>query len=257
MGKPIVWSYGMGIQSVAMAFLVINGRLPRPDRIIVADTGREFSKGWEYTNEVVIPRLDEIGLSIEIAPHSLSKVGLYSHKGEMLLPAYDATRTNKKGEHPRLSTFCSSEWKKLVVRRHIGGYEHNKLGVLMWLGMSLDEIGRLKDSDVGWIEHHYPLCYDVKMTRNECKDYILAQGVALPRKSRCWGCPHQDDPEWLEIAASPDEFREAVTLDHQIYESHQVRLHRSCQPLDEVVFSPREKDADGHLFDCDSGYCFV
>lgn len=119
--KTIVWSYGMGVQSVAMAFLIYRGRLPKPDRIVVADTGREFSQGWEYTNEVVVPRLAELGLTIEVAPHSLATVDLYSEKGELLIPAYDATHTNARGEHPKLPTFCSNEWKRRVVQRYIGG----------------------------------------------------------------------------------------------------------------------------------------
>lgn len=61
----IVWSYGGGTQSIAIAILVQQGRLPRPDRVVIADTGYEFRQTWQYTNEHIAPLLAEIGLEIE------------------------------------------------------------------------------------------------------------------------------------------------------------------------------------------------
>jgi hypothetical protein len=255
-----MWSNGLGTQSTAIAILIHQGRLPRPDRIIAADTGYEFKKSWEYSEKYVQPLLAEVGLEIEIAPHSLSKVDLYSHKGELLIPAYDATKVNSKGEHAKLPTFCSSEWKMLVVRRYIGGYENNKDGVVMWIGMSLDEMGRLKDSSVDWVENYWPLCYDVKMTRAECRDLIERAGLPPSIKSRCKMCPHQDDNEWLEVQSEPEEWAEAAALDEQIYQSHGARLHKSGKPLSEVTFVPRKEKHWGSMFEqdkCNSGYCWT
>lgn len=218
----------------------------------MADTGYEFKKTWEYTERYVAPMLAEIGLTIEIAPHSLSKVDLYSHKGELLIPAYDA-RSGAK-----LPTFCSSEWKTLVVRRHIGGARANPDGVTMWIGMSLDEMHRLKHSTVDWCENHWPLCYDVKMKRNECRDLVLSYGLPLPIKSRCKMCPHQPDEEWLEVQAEPEEWKESVAIDEMIYASHGARLHRSGKPLNMVQFSPKPTSTDETLFEaCNSGFCWT
>lgn len=247
----IIWSYGGGTQSIAMAVLIAQGRLPKPDRIVIADTGYEFRATWDYTEQYVQPMLASAGLRVEVAPHSLSKVDLYSHKGELLIPAYDAQSGSK------LPTFCSSEWKTLVVRRYIGGYEANKDGVVMWIGMSLDEMGRLKASRLDWCRNHWPLCFDVKMTRAECRDLVLRAGLPLPIKSRCKMCPHQQDDEWLEVANEPEEWAEAVRIDEQIYASHGVRLHRSLLPLAEVTLTPRGKDTADPLFDCQSGFCWT
>lgn len=255
--KPIVWSYGGGWQTVAIAVLIYQGRLPKPNRIVIADTGYEFKKTWEYTDRYIAPMMAEIGLKIEVAPHELSVVDLYSYKGEVLIPAYDATRTNAKGDHPKLPTLCSTEWKTRVVRRYIGGWENNKDGVIMWIGMSLDEIGRLKPSGLDWCVNHWPLCFDVKMKRAECGDLIERAGLPMPVKSRCKMCPHQGDDEWLEVQQEPEEFGQAVALDERIYASHGVRLHKSCKPLSEVVFVPRGKDTREPLFDCKSGFCWT
>ena len=247
----IVWSYGGGTQSIAIAVLIAQGRLPKPDRIVIADTGYEFRATWDYTEQYVQPMLASIGLEIEVASHKLATVDLYSHKGELLIPAYDVNTGSK------LPTFCSSEWKTLVVRRHIGGAKANPGGVTMWIGMSLDEQGRLKHSNKDWIRHHWPLCFDVPMRRSECRDLVLRAGLPLPIKSRCKMCPHQGDDEWLEVAAEPEEWAEAVRIDEQIYASHGVRLHKSLLPLAEVTLTTRGKDTAEPLFDCQSGFCWT
>lgn len=254
MSKRIIWSYGGGTQSIAMAILVHQGRLPKPDRIVIADTGYEFKKTWEYTAQHVQPLLAAVGLTIEIAPHSLSKVDLYSHSGDLLIPAYDVKTGSK------LPTFCSAYWKTAVVRRHIGGAKAHPDGVIMWIGMSLDELGRLKHSGLDWCENYWPLCFDVKMKRAECAELVESYGLPPSIKSRCKMCPHQPDDEWLEVKEEPTEWAEAVALDEQIYQSHGVRLHKSCQPLNQVTFIPRKKDTAESLFDqdhCSSGYCWT
>lgn len=223
----------------------------------MADTGREFKKTWEYTKQNVAPMLAGLGLKIEIASHSLANVDLYSLKGEILIPAYDVRKKNAKGEYSKLPTYCSSEWKTLVVRRHIGGYECNKDGVIMWLGMSLDEIHRLKHSSVKWIENYWPLCFDVKMTRGECAQLVRDYGMPEPIKSRCMMCPNMNDSGWIEVRNSPEEWKEAVKIDHQIFASHQVRLHKSGKPLEEVEFVPKAEQEDGLFQACDSGYCWT
>ena len=40
--KPIVWSFGGGVQSVAILVLVAEGKLPKPECVVMSDTGREF-----------------------------------------------------------------------------------------------------------------------------------------------------------------------------------------------------------------------
>ena len=47
--RALTWSYGGGTQSVAIAVLVARGRLPRPELIVMADTGHERQRTWEYT----------------------------------------------------------------------------------------------------------------------------------------------------------------------------------------------------------------
>jgi len=61
MKKPVVWSSGGGVQSSAIAALICQGKLPKPDLAVMADTGREYSPVWDYMNEYVIPDLRKAG----------------------------------------------------------------------------------------------------------------------------------------------------------------------------------------------------
>lgn len=118
-----VLSYGGGRQTVALLTLVKRGSLPKPDRIVIADTGRENPSTWEYREEIAEPLAQSMGLTIEIAPRSLAYLDLYSHQGDLLLPVYTATG--------KLPAFCSDHWKREVVNRylHLGalGYERGDI----------------------------------------------------------------------------------------------------------------------------------
>jgi len=75
--QPItVWSYGGGTQSIALAILVRDGSLAKPDKIVFADTGREATETFEYTDRWVKPILAEVGMQIEVAGHELATVDL-------------------------------------------------------------------------------------------------------------------------------------------------------------------------------------
>ena len=248
----LVWSTGGGTQSVAIAWLIKDERLPKPDVIVMADTGNEVSYTWQYTEQYVKPLLEAMGLELHIAPHDLATVDLYGKNGDLLIPAYTATG--------KLPTYCSSEWKKYVVRRFLRNQGVKEC--ITWIGISLDEIGRLKPSDVAWQKYHWPLCFDVPMTRAECREYVERKGWPTPPRSRCKRCPHQQDSEWLELQENyPEDFKQAVMEDKTIRArdpQQAIFLHRSRKPLDQVIFKREPEKPDG-LFGpidgCDSGFC--
>lgn len=254
----IVWSYGGGTQSIAIALLVASGKLPRPDMVVMADTVREMTETWEYTEQHIQPLLASVGLAIEIASHDLSKVDLYGGKtGEtLLIPAFT--------QDGKLSNFCSHEWKMYVVRRYIRAKGVKEC--INWLGISTDEVERLHPSDKKWCETQWPLCgmpvsagYNVMMSRNDCKQLIESAGLPTPPKSSCWMCPHRRNSQWQRLKMFyPQDFQKAVQLDKEIRAKDKmggVWLHDSRKPLDEIDFETEEKNQPE--LGCDSGYCFV
>lgn len=237
---------------MAIALLIMRGKLPVPECAVIADTGRETEETWWYMATMVAPKMERMGCTIHVASHALSTVDLYGLNGDLLLPMF----VEGGGKMP---TLCSNEWKKRVVRRWLRqrGYGPEK-PVRVWLGMSVDELMRAGTSDVDWASNHYPLLLDVPMRRDECRRMIVDAGWPEPPRSACWMCPHRRNDEWA--ALSPAEFAQAVDLDKQLRVKHPgTFLHRSMKPLDEVDLTPPDNSLP--LFNdtgaCDSGYCFV
>ncbi|MCP4990806.1 MAG: hypothetical protein GY928_33635 [Colwellia sp.] len=251
MKRVHIWSYGGGRQSTAILILIAQGKLPKPELAIIADTGRERSSTWQYLEKYTKPIMDKLGIPLVIASHELAKVDLYAHNGDLLLPVF--TKTGK------LPTFCSSEWKKHVVRRKLRqlGYGPKK-PIKMWMGMSLDEVSRLRVSDVKWIENYYPLCFTCKLRSHECITIVERFGLPQPPHSSCWMCPNIGNKEWLDIKTkTPDDFEKAVKLDCQTRKNDKkggVFLHPDLKPLDQVDF--KAKGDERIQREC-SGFCFT
>lgn len=254
--KSIIMSYGGGTQSAALCVLVVQNKLPRPERIVMADTGREASQTWDYLRDVMQPYLATIGLSVEIASHDLATVDLYGKNGDLLIPAYTT-----KGMLPGL---CSTEWKKRPISRWLRaqGYGPAK-PVITWIGISLDEIGRAKPSGVDWQEYQWPLLFDATMTRGDCKRVVIDAGLPEPPKSSCWMCPYRSDRQWAQLKEQyPDDFRLASQLEIDVAlkdEKGGLWLTKHRQPLTEIAFADtlRSLPLFGQVEHCDSGFCFV
>lgn len=52
-----IFSYGGGRNSVAATVLIAQGRLPVPDYVVIADTGREAQSTWDYLEDIARPLL--------------------------------------------------------------------------------------------------------------------------------------------------------------------------------------------------------
>lgn len=246
----ITMSYGGGKQTVAMITLVLEGKLPKPDVIVMADTGREVQTTFEYLNRRVQPALKAIGLQVEIAGHEYSKHDLYK-SGDLLLPTF----TRQNGGVGKMPTFCSDEWKKRVIRRWLRERDINDTDV--WLGISTDESERMKASGLNWYRHVYPLIEIMPMSRAACVNQIIRFGWDVPNKSRCYMCPNQSTHSFRELYLRHDgDFQKAIDLEKEIQKNDKdVFLHPTARPLEVAI----EGDlAQPYLFDgCDSGYCLT
>lgn len=243
--RTSIWSWGGGVQTIAILVLIAQGHLQKPELAVMADTGRERSSTWRYFTQYARPLLDKLDIPLVIADHKLAKVDLYAHNGDLLLPCF--TQTGK------LPTFCSDEWKKLVIRRKLRKLGYGpKQPILMWFGMSFDEIHRLRISDKKWVKNHYPLVFDVPKRRYECALTITGFGLPEPPSSSCWMCPNMQNPEWLQIKQDdPQDFKKAVNLDYQVRATDKkggIFLHHSRTPLDQADLTIKETLLP--LFDC-------
>lgn len=250
MSEPQVLSYGGGRQTVAMSILVARGMLPKPDRVVVADTGRENPSTWEYLDRHTRPLLAEIGLEVEVAPHTLATVDIYSHKGELLIPVHTPSG--------KFRAFCSNEWKAYVNQRYLAasGME----SATFWIGFAIDESRRIKAAKPGPWRKRYPLT-ELMLTKRDCRQIIEDFGWPMPEVSSCWMCPNKHNSEWRVIRdCYPQQWEEACKMDEElraddIEDGHAgVYLHHSRVPLRIADLN----QADPHdVLQCGLGNCFI
>ncbi len=244
------WSCGGGTQSAAIAALICQGRLPKPNLAVIIDTEREKASTWRYLNDVLYPNLSNVGVVIEkVAKSDFTNVDLYGGEDDktLLIPAF----TTINGGIGKKPAFCSGEWKRDVIHRWL-----RSKGVTeaqCWVGISLNEMDRIRAPRLKWVTERYPLVFDVPMSKGECIRLVMdVMGWPKPPRSACWMCPNLTDEEWREM--DPGDFDKAIHFEREIRQKDKfVFLHQIAKPLDQVDFMDRQ----GKLYGCESGYCFV
>lgn len=122
------------------------------------------------------------------------------------------------------------------------------------LGISTDEIARVKTNRHPCIENEYPLI-DMGLSRRDCEAYLRDEYLAhTPTRSACVGCPYHSAREWAAVkAAEPSQFAEAVELDAYLRDKPdtpdvaEYYLHRRRLPLAEAVALDERQIADESL----------
>lgn len=232
-GKTEVWSCGGGTQSGAIAVLIAQGRLPKPDIAFMTDTGRERSSTWPFVNDFIRPQLAKVGLDLTIVKASqFARLDVF-WDNTILIPGY----TTQNGGTGKLSPFCSGKWKRDVCERYLRSIGVEKCR--NWIGISLDEVRRVRSQHRPWLELWYPLIFLVRMTRQGCIDLIVSEGYTgvIPH-SACYMCPNLADSEWIDMKLNwPEDFRMACELESEVrLKDKHFFLHPSCVPLAEVDF---------------------
>lgn len=164
-----IWSCGGGTQSGAIAVLIGDGKLPVPDLCFMTDTGREKSGTWPFVDGFIRPQLARVGLELNVIKAAdFASIEIFSGD-TVLIPGF----TTQGGSVGKLSGFCSGRWKQDVAERYL-----RSLGVVTarnWIGISIDEMRRVRKQHRKWLELWYPLIFGVRMTRANCVDLIRAQ----------------------------------------------------------------------------------
>lgn len=247
---PTVLMYGGGRQTIAIIVLILQGRIPMPDIICIADTEREKSSTWEYLEKYVQPNFPKQIHRIKKSDYATVDLYRETEKGEkyLLIPAF----TNESGKLGKLETYCSNEWKARVCDRFI----KRTTGItewISWIGFSIDEPLRYQPKRKS-MEHlvWFPLVDGVPLTKQGCVDLVKDHGWPEPKHSACWMCPLQDDQNWIDN--TPEDQLKAAVLERQIQRHDKnVFLHRSLTTIDEVKFIPRKPGQPP----CDSGLCMT
>ena len=268
--KYNVLNLGAGVQSSALALMAAKGEIgPMPDFAVFADTQAEPASVYAWLDwlEKHLPfpviRVTKGSLTDEILKVRVKEKSIYSDKPmtylRMNIPVYGLTPSGEV--KPALGRACTADFKVAPIIKEIRkrcGIKHGQkeTTVTQWLGISYDEMQRMKLPSNPWTQHRWPLI-EKRMTRTHCKDWMARNGYPEPPRSACFYCPFHDDEEWRRLKTEdPVHFAKAVEFD-KTYRRLQnenpgglrieVYLHKSCKPLDEVDFT--DKDAGQLGFD--------
>lgn len=250
MARTQIWASGGGVQSAAIAALIVQGKL-RPDLAIIVDTEREQSTTWRYMDEVISPALASVGVTLHrVRKSHFESRDRYSSNGTLLVPVF----TTKSGEIGKLSNFCSAYWKREVVKRW--ATSQGVTSAMTWLGISTDEMQRVQAGRGDKWRNRYVLLEE-RMNRYDCEKLVERMGWPKAPRSSCYDCPNHTQAEWRDIRDNkPADWLAAIQSERELHRTDpHAFLHPDCVPLDEADLEERNGVLFGH--DCQSGHCFV
>ena len=251
-----VISLGWGVQSFALAAMSALGELPPVDAAIHADTMHERRETYKFA-EKWAPWLEERGVKVVTvsAPAKITDIARWSG-----LPLYTL---GPKGQGQLYRT-CTDRWKIRPIRRWLRENMNGKQAE-MWIGITLDEWIRMKDSPVQYIRNVYPFMdLDPPWPRGKVMRWLGENGLETPIKSSCSFCPYHDLATWrgLKVSNSED-WRDAVRADllfreYRAEAGYQCFLHPSRIPLENVDLRNEQDHGQLELWgeEC-TGMCFL
>jgi len=132
---------------------------------------------------------------------------------------------------------CTNDYKIAPIRRYLRSL---KSKIQLNIGISLDEIERIKESNVKYIKNIYPLIKD-RITLAEIIKWYKDNNKLTPNKSACLICPFHNNSYWKALKEKhPNDFQKACDFDDKIRVYPKIRqkcyLHRSLKPLKDVDF---------------------
>jgi hypothetical protein len=266
-----VLSLGAGVQSTTMALMAAHGEIgPMPDCAIFADTGWEPQAVYEHLDWLSSPN---------VLPYPVKRVRRSGPDlGEMAISIATSDRTRTamppwftNEPHGMLPRQCSKEFKTRVIAKEIRtmlGLKRRERGprevaVEQWLGISRDEMERMKDPEQKYIKNRWPLV-EKRMDRNDCLRWMERNGYPVPPKSACIFCPYMDNWRWRKLRdEAPEDWDRAVAFDKAIRPGFPgmeggAFVHTQRVPLDQVDLTTLEDHGQGNLFNAEcEGMCGV
>lgn len=249
-------SLGAGVQSSALALMAADGRWGVPPELAVfADTGWEPAAVYAQLSWLreVLPFPVAIASAGNLRDDSIGAASSHGRFASMPLHVL-----NRNGEKGQLRRQCTKEYKLAPIRRKLRalGYE----SVEMWLGISWDEVQRMKPSGLRWIENRWPLI-EARITRSDCLSWIAERGYQAPPKSACIGCPYMDNGRWLDLRENrPEEWADAIEVDRALRHVSRIDgetfLHPQLVPLADAVLDPADVGQLNFDAECE-GMCGV
>jgi len=249
-------SLGWGVQSFTLAAMSALGELEPVDVAIHADTTHESKLTYEFAARWT-PWLEERGVRVVTVTSGVHDKWMTAERlnGHGTPPLF----TRNGADDGQMLRSCTQRWKIAPMRRWLQANRHGQQ-VEQWLGISLDEFQRMKDSDVKYCVNRWPLI-ERRMTRLDCVTWLDRHGIEIPPKSACTFCPFHSTAEWRRIRQTPEDWQEAITVDEAIRKvrpPYDLYLHPARIPLVDVDLRSEQDKGQLSLWDAEcSGICGV
>lgn len=222
------------------------GKLPPVDYAIHADTGWERTETYEFA-EKWTPWLEEHDVKVVMVKDEQASNQIVDSHGSIFCPAF--TTYEDGTPSGMLRRQCTDRWKIAPIRRWLSGeLARRNLGktpsiVEQWLGFTLDEAHRAKDSHVQYIEHVHPFLEMLERpyTRGMVIQWLRKKELEVPVKSACIFCPFHAYHQWREIQmADNGDWEKAIEVDRAIRHKRPGYLCYLCddrKPLEQHDFT--------------------
>jgi hypothetical protein len=271
-----IFSFGGGVQSVAVLALQALGKLSRPfDTFVFANVGddSESPDTLQYFYDHVIAFASRYGIRVVQVQKtrgdgSLDTLLQYLQRSErsVSIPVYmpSGSKSNRS---------CTVDFKIRVVDRYIRSL---RVGYVdLGIGFSLDETRRLDGRPVGYHDRYgkkpygfskrfvYPLLDDVPLSRHAALQVIGNAGLPIPPKSACWFCPFMSRSARIEQKRNtPELFNRSCELETMINQRRAALGRDAAYLHPDLVPMSRAVGDQMSMFDllnddlaCGSGYC--
>jgi hypothetical protein len=232
-----VLSLGAGVQSSTLALMIAKGEVPMVDAAIFADTQAEPKAVYDW--------LDWLEKQLPFPVHRVTAGSLLDevmnpNRGFNPIPAFKGGAIGRRQ--------CTWQFKLRPLHkkmRELAGLakgERSKgVAVASLMGISHDEVYRMKSSNFAWLKIEWPLV-DLRMTRGHCIEWMTANEYPTPPRSACVFCPYKSDAEWQHTKNTDQAGWEVAVKVDTILGVRGERLHRTEKPLADVQLTDTRRD---------------
>ena len=245
-------SLGAGVQSSCMSLMAAHGLIkPTPTHALFSDTHAEPKAVYDWLDylETLLPfpivrvsagSLKERELTLKVS----GKTGKLYRKSA--IPAFVR---KSDGTTAIVARKCTTDFKVIPLTRKVRELAKIKRGqkeltVTQWLGISYDEMQRMKQLKEPWNQARWPLI-EMQMRRHDCINWMKQNGYPEPPRSACTFCPFHSNAEWRKLKQNKEEWEEVVQFEKDMQKAalgvdksialHSVPyLHSDGVPIDKV-----------------------
>jgi len=286
MKEITVLSWGGGTQSTALLLMALKGEynIPKPDYIILSDTGDENEMVYAqifkvskyvkdtYGVDVIVTKKNKIKMDLPSMETFIVKGGLEEkqfktspyadlyqeqvlfYKGVInqanLVPSWVINKNGELGK--MMGRQCTVEYKITQIIREIRNLEGIKRfnpklhQINMLIGFSVDEMYRLKPSPTPYIKNVYPL-YEAGLSKIDCIEYVEKELGFKPKSSVCNMCyANRFDTIYDIFKNDKVSWEKLLVLDYAMANKNQPKIR-----ADEVYMFQWQAKMRKRLFDLD------